>query len=62
MSEAHRVQFYKSYIQPHIVSYITVWASSSESNKLKIFKFQMGACKVTLDYNVDMSIEAINSL
>ena len=62
LSQAHRVQFYKSYIQPHIDFCNIVWGSSSESNKLKIFRLQKCACKVILDYNVDDSIEAMNSL
>ena len=62
MSQAHRVQFYKSFIQPHIDFCNIVWGSSSESNKLKIFRLQKRACKVILDYNVDDSIEAMNSL
>ena len=36
----HRVQFYKSYIQPHIDFCSIVLGSSSDSNKLKIFKLQ----------------------
>ena len=62
MSQAHRVQFYKSYIQPHIDFCNIVWASSLESSKLKIFKLQKRACKVILDYNVDNSIDAMKSL
>ena len=62
LSQAQRVQFYKSYIQPHIDFCNIVWGSSSESNKLKIFRLQKQACKVILDYNVDDSIEATNSL
>ena len=58
----HRIQFYKSYIQPHIDFCSIVWGSSSESNKCKIFKLQKRACKVILDYNVDNSTEAMQSL
>ena len=62
LSHEHRVQFYKSYIQPHIDFCNIVWGSSSEYNKLKIFKLQKRACKVILDYNVDDSREAMSSL
>ena len=62
LSKDHRVQFYKSYIQPHIDFCSIVWGSSSESNKLKIFKLQNRACKVILDYNVNDLPEAMNSL
>ena len=58
----HRIQFYKSYIQPHIDFCSIVWGSSSESNKCKIFKLQKRACKVILDYSVDNSSEAMQSL
>ena len=61
LSQEHRVQFYKSYIQPHIDFCNIVWANSSESNKMKIFKMQKRACRVILDYNVDDSLEAFRS-
>ena len=53
---------YKSYIQPHIDFCNIVWGSSSESNKLKIFKLQKRACKVILDFNVNDINEAMKSL
>ena len=62
LSQCHRVQFYKSYIQPHIDFCNIVWGSSSETNKLKIFKLQKRACRVILDYNVDDIHEAMKSL
>ena len=62
LSQDHRVQFCKTYIQPHIDFCSIVWGSSSEFNKLKIFKLQKRACKVILDYNVDDPNEAMNSL
>ena len=62
LSQDHRVQFYKSYIQPHIDFCNIVWGSSSESNKLKIFRLQKRACKVILDYNVEDSREAMSFL
>lgn len=62
LSQAHRVQFYKSYIQPHIDFCNIVWGSSSESNKLKILKLQKRACRIILDYNVDDSSDAMKSL
>ena len=62
LSLEHRVQFYKSYIQPHIDFCSTVWASSCEANKMKIFKLQKRACRVILDYNVEDSNEAMQSL
>lgn len=62
LSQAHRVQFYKSYIQPHIDFCNIVWGSSSDTNKLKIFKLQKRACRVILDYNVDDIHEAMKTL
>ena len=62
LSQDHRVQFYKSYIQPHIDFCNIVWGSSSEANKLRIFKLQKRACRVILDFNVDDSSEAMKSL
>ena len=62
LSQDHRVQFYKSYIQPHIDFCNIVWGSSSESNKLKLFKLQKRVCRVILDYNVHDVSEAMKSL
>ena len=62
LPQAHRVQFYKSYIQPHIDFCNIVWGSSSESNKLKILKLQKRACRIILDYNVADFTDAMKSL
>ena len=62
LSQEHCVQFYKSYIQPHIDFCKVVWANSSESNKMSFFKMQKRACRVILDYNVDDSLETFRSL
>ncbi|MEW8547257.1 MAG: reverse transcriptase family protein [Candidatus Thiodiazotropha sp.] len=62
LSQAHRIQFYKSYVQPHIDFCNMVWGSTCESNKLKIFRLQKRACRVILDYNVEDSHEALSSL
>ena len=62
LSKELRVQFYKSYIQPHIDFCNIVWGSTSEANKLKIYRLQKRACRVILDYNVEDSKEAMKSL
>ena len=62
LSQEHRVQFYKSYIQPHIDFCNIVWTNSCEANKMKIFKLQKRACRVILDYKVEDSSEALRSL
>ena len=61
-NKAHRIQYYKSYIQPHIDFCNIILGNTSEANKLKIFKMQKRACRVILDYNVDDSQEAMSSL
>ena len=62
LSQAHRVQFYKSYIQPHIDFCNIVWGNSSEANKLKIFRLQKRACQVILDYNIEDFQDAMSTL
>ena len=62
LSQVHRVQFYKSYIQPHIYFCNIVWDNSCESSEMKIFRLQKCACVVILDYNVEGSKEEIQSL
>ena len=62
MSQTYQAQFYKSYIQPHIDFCNIVWDSSSEANKLKVFRLQKRACRAILDFNVENSIEATSSL
>ena len=62
LSKDHRVQYYKSYIQPHIDFCNVVWGSTSDANKLKIFRLQKRACRVILDYEVEDSEEAMKSL
>ena len=62
LSQDHQIQFYKSYIQPHLDFCNIVWGSSSECNKLKILRLQKRACKVILDYQVEDSMEAMSSL
>ena len=62
LSKEHRIQFYKSYIQPHIDFCNIIWGNTSESNKQKILRMQKRAVRVILDYNVENSHEAMKSL
>ena len=62
LNQTHRVQFYKSYIQPHIDFCNIVWGNSSKTNKLKILRLQKRACRVILDYNVNDITEAMKTL
>ena len=62
LSQEHRIQFYKSYIQPHIDYCNIIWGNTSETNKIKIFRMQKRAVRVILDYNVENTTEAMKSL
>ena len=62
LSQEHRIQFYKSYIQPHIDFCNIVWGNTTETNKMKIFRMQKRAVRVILDYNVESTTEAMKSL
>ena len=62
LSQEHRILFYKSYIQPHIDFCNIVWGSSSETNKQKILRLQKRACRVILDYKVEDSSQAMDTL
>ena len=48
----HRVQFYKTYIQPHIDYCNVIWGCTSQNNLYRIHHLQKRACKVILDYNL----------
>ena len=62
LSQEHRIQFYKSYIQPHIDFCNIVWGNTTETNKMKIFRMQKRAVRVILDYNVESTTEAMKTL
>ena len=62
LSQEHRILFYKYYIQPHIDFCNIVWGSSSETNKQKILMLQKRACRVILDYKVEDSSQAMDTL
>ena len=62
LSLSHRVQFYRSYIQPHIDFCNIVWGNTSEGNKNIIFRLQKCACRVILDYNIESINEAMATL
>ena len=62
LSQEHRILFYKSYILPHIDFCNIVWGSSSETNKQKILRLQKRACRVILDYKVEDSSQAMDTL
>ena len=62
LSQEHPIQFYKSYIQPHIDFCNIIWGNTSESNKQKILRMQKRAVRVILYYNVENSHKAMKSL
>ena len=62
LSVDHRIQFYKTYIQPHIDYCNIVWGGTSPSNLDRIFRLQKRACKVILDYNVDNIFDSMQDL
>ncbi len=53
LSIEHRVQFYKTYIQPHIDYCNIIWGNAKQTNLNRLFRLQKRACKIILDYNVD---------
>ena len=52
LSLEHRVQFYKTYIQPHIDYCSTVWGGTAHSNLDRIHRLQKRAVKIILDYSI----------
>ena len=48
-----RVQFYKSYVQPHIDYCNAIWGGTSQRNLDRIYRLQKRACKIILDYQYD---------
>ena len=45
----HRVQFYKTYIQPHIDYCSTIWGGTSEYNLNRIYRLQKRAVKIIVN-------------
>ena len=56
LSLEHRVQFYKTYIQPHIDYCSTVWGGTSHSNLDRIYRLQKWAVKIIVDYEYNNDI------
>lgn len=60
-----RIQFYKSYIQPHIDYCNAIWGGTSQRNLDRIYRLQKRACKIILDYqyvNIADSMEELKIL
>ena len=62
LNKEHRVQFYKSFIQPHFDYCNIVWGNTSQNNLLRMFRLQKRAVKIILDYNVDNIFESMENL
>ena len=62
LTTSQRIQFYKTYIQPHIDYCNTVWGGTSQLNLNRIFRLQKRACKIILDYNVVNVVESMEDL
>ena len=61
LNKEHRVQFYKSFIQPHLDYCNIVWGNTSQNNLLRLFRLQKRACKIILDYNVDNIFDSMHA-
>ena len=62
VSLEHRVQFYKTYIQPHIDYCSTVWGGTAHSNLDRIHRLQKRAVKIILDYEYSDIVCSMNDL
>ena len=62
LSTEHRVQFYKTYIQPHIDYCSTVWGGTSHSNLNRIYRLQKRAVKIILNYEYNDIASSMNDL
>lgn len=62
LSIENRIQFYKSYIQPHLDYCNTVWGSTSQRNLDRIYRLQKRACKIILDYQFESIADSMEEL
>ena len=62
LSLEHRVQFYKTYIQPHIDYCSTVRGGTAHSNLDRIHRLQKRAVKIILDYEYSDIACSMNDL
>ena len=62
LSTEHRVQFHKTYIQPHIDYCSSIWGGTSQHNLNKIYRLQKRAVKIILNYEYDDIAVSMDSL
>ncbi|MES9881523.1 MAG: reverse transcriptase family protein [Sedimenticola sp.] len=62
LSLDHRIQFYKTYIQPHIDYCSIIWGATSQSNLNRLYNLQKRACKIILDYEYSDIVKNMEEL
>ena len=62
LSTEHRVQFYKTYIQPHIDYCSTIWGGTSQYNLNRIYRLQKRAVKIIVNYQYDNIANSMDEL
>ena len=62
LSTEHRVQFYKTYIQPHIDYCSTIWGGTSQYNLNRIYRLLIRAVKIIVNYQYDNIANSMDEL
>ena len=62
LSTEHRVQFYKTYIQPHIDYCSTIWGGTSQYNLNRIYRLQKRAVKIIVNFQYDNIANSMDEL
>ena len=62
LSTYQRVQFYKSYVQPHIDYCNAIWGGTSQRNLERLYRLQKRACKIILDYQYENIADSMEEL
>ena len=62
LSTHQRVQFYKSYVQPHIDYCNAIWRGTSQRNLERLYRLQKRACKIILDYQYENIADSMEEL
>ena len=62
LSTEHRVQFYKTFIQPHIDYCSTIWGGTSQYNLNRIYRLQKRAVKIIVNYQYDNIANSLDEL
>ena len=62
LSTEHRVQFYKTYIQPHVDYCSTIRGGTSQYNLNRIIRLQKRAVKIIVNYQYDNIANSMDEL